>query len=149
MSRRTVALSDVTRAVRDVASGDARCAIIMPAEEPHHSIHLQGEPGILWAEIQPSQALLRAGWDTEPNEQLLSLGWRPRNKRRYGWYQYFHPTRTRHHRELTRHLKRTFREALDVPGELTVACIDRRVVDPRAPTFETGPTPECTPDHDL
>jgi hypothetical protein len=149
VSEHAVDLTAVTLAVREAAGGDWVMMLVLPAEEPRPAMYVYGEPGILWAEIVPSQAQARAGWSTQEAAQLAALGWRPPARLHGSEHQYFHPTRKRHHGEIAEHLARTFRDALGAPGELLVRRVDPDAKRPDLPTFQTGAKALCKIDTKL
>jgi hypothetical protein len=94
-------------------------------------VRLMAEPGILWAEVIPTQRGARSLRAIE--KRLETLGWRPPADHTPHWFQYFHPNRKRHHRALAEHLLDTLHGGLRSRGPIATSVVVGATAD--GPTF--------------
>jgi hypothetical protein len=108
-------------------------------------IRLMGEPGILWAEVIPTQRGDRAR--RALGRRLEALGWRPPADHDPHWFQYFHPTRKRHLRALAGHLLETLHRGLGARGPIATSVTTGNTGD--GPTFVLDDEDETACDGEL
>jgi hypothetical protein len=119
------AIDGIARALRTVAEGRAHHVVFETTRPLPYYVQFTTDPGVFWGEVVSDRYLSGRGrLGARGGERLEALGWRPPAGHIPNWFQYFHPTRKRHCRELAEHVVATFRCGLRVPAGEIVARID-------------------------
>jgi hypothetical protein len=138
-SRTGDAVQEVASALRLVGEREVHHAVFRPESSSPYFVQFTTDPGVFWGEVVSDDFLegtRRLG--THGARRLEALGWRAPDDHIPNWFQYFHPTRKRHYRQLAEHVLATFHRGLGLRGPVVVASIDRS-------SAASGPT--FVPDH--
>jgi hypothetical protein len=143
------ALDEIVTVLRLVGEREAHHVVFQPAAESPYYVQFTTDPGILWGEVVSDTHLTgRDRLGARGGERLEALGWRAPAGYIPNWFQYFHPTRNRHYRQLAEHVLATFRDGLRLRGPVVVSAIGTDA-PAGGPTFVPADDTAETCDHEL